>query len=582
MLRIPRRPLRIFVSVLLAAGLTVSLSGERQAVKGYPAVRIWTTHVRGSNGKVYTATNHLVVADIRARQEYLLAWAGSVNPAKPDFIAVIDATRGPLYGRIVNTVTVGPGLQNEPHHMQYVWHKGEMIFAGGLLSDTIWVFSPAQLPALRLAGINLPMDTRCGSVPDAFQVLPDGTAYASEMGGPNFSGPCRYTNGQVRDGNGYAGSPGEVVHISPAGKTLAEAPAATARGERRGNCHDIPALPRATCANPHGIAVRLDLHRMVTSDFAEVRHYIHEPVPPRQAYDPFLLRDTVRIWNIANENDPRVISVSVLPAGPRPLPRKLRIFNENRVMMETSVTNRPRHRGAFASSMLGGAIFYTPDITKRHPVWREVFDDETAYRTFHPDGSVSSADDGGGWLAVSPDDKYLFHVVTGFQAGGSRQLTHGMLYTLNIQKLLASGGHPRCDITTVAQSIHGGSAPDCPALAGVVPIQDTTSGGPHWGAMNNFAFKHGMYRPTRHITQIAVANYFLSAFGIDGDHLVCMYNIANNGAPSLDTAFRDEMTGKPCVNFNRKHWPQGANGAARPHGVLFVAPDGDVSGAGVK
>ena len=33
------------------------------------------------------------------------------------------------------------------------------------------------------------------------------------MGGPDVTGPCRYSNGEVRTGNGYAGSPGEIVHI---------------------------------------------------------------------------------------------------------------------------------------------------------------------------------------------------------------------------------------------------------------------------------------------------------------------------------------------------------------------------------
>src|SRR5205823_14566175 len=65
------------------------------------------------------------------------------------------------------------------------------------------------------------------SVPDAYWVLNDGTAYGTYMGGPDLPGPCAYTNGDTAVGNGFAGSPGELVHIGPDGKTLAEVKATT-------------------------------------------------------------------------------------------------------------------------------------------------------------------------------------------------------------------------------------------------------------------------------------------------------------------------------------------------------------------
>jgi hypothetical protein len=39
----------------------------------------------------------------------------------------------------------------------------------------------------------------------------------------------------------------------------------------------------------------------------------------------------------------------------------------------------------------------------------------------------------------------------------------------------------------------------------------------------------------------------------------------------LDTSFRDEDEGTPCVDFNRTTWPHGTNGSAKPHSELFVA-----------
>ena len=42
---------------------------------------------------------------------------------------------------------------------------------------------------------------------------------------------------------------------------------------------------------------------------------------------------------------------------------------------------------------------------------------------------------------------------------------------------------------------------------------------------------------------------------------------------SIDTTFRDENEGTPCVDFNRTDWPHGRNGDAKPHSELFVVPD---------
>src|SRR6202007_3287000 len=114
-----------------------------------------------------------------------------------DFLAVIDAQKGtPSYGKVVNTVTVQLA-ENEPHHMEYEWHKGNTIYAGGLYSDVAFALDVTNLPVMTLKSVNLPMDTPCGSVPDAFWTLKDGTAYGTWMGGPDLPGPCSYSHGQV-------------------------------------------------------------------------------------------------------------------------------------------------------------------------------------------------------------------------------------------------------------------------------------------------------------------------------------------------------------------------------------------------
>jgi hypothetical protein len=285
---------------LLAVGVVVGVTALPGTGNAYADIATQRSDVTGADGKNYWVENHVDQAAVQEAQdanggkrpEYLVVWAGDENVADtvvpdvkglpgslsntvdkvrndlpgPDFMAVIDATQGsPTYGKIVNTATVGPLVENEPHHTQYAWHKGDKIYAGGLFSAATYVFDVKNLPNLTLSGISLPTQTLCGSVPDAYWVMKDGTAYGTYMGGPVVPGPCTYSNGEVRTGNGFAGTPGEVVRLSEDGKNLAEAPAATTTPEDPTQCLNMPALSQPSCANPHGIQVREDLNAMVTT-----------------------------------------------------------------------------------------------------------------------------------------------------------------------------------------------------------------------------------------------------------------------------------------------------------------------------
>lgn len=577
----PRRRIAVVLAALsvLTTGIVASAPLEAAADGG--VVKIGS-EVVGSDGKTYSVTNHLTEQAFAPTpgnrpRKWLLTWAGDAEPGTggspdPDFLAVVDATPGtPGYGRVVNTLTLDSAFGNEPHHMQYMWHKGDRVYAGGLLSDTTYVFDIARLPQVRLAGITLPADTPCGSAPDAYTVLKDGTAYATYMGGPDVTGPCRYTDGQVRNGNGYAGSPGEVVRLDRSGKVLAEAPAATSTSEDPELCVNIPVLPEATCANPHGIAVREDLDRLITSDFAEVRNMVTPPAPPPANVG----RKTVRIFDIADRGRPRLLSVSRLPDGPRQETNP--IAEEPHMVMETAVTNQPHHRGAFASTMSGGAVFYTPDITDPNPKWREVFDDSTAFKALFPTDTPQAGTDGGSWLMPSPDDRYLFHVVlSGGLSSPAANKEAGMVYVLDIQPLLAAGRGTRCSIDDMREVFAGGRERDCPRLVSALPIKDLTSGGPHWAAMDTFGLGRQGYRETQQVSRLAVSNYFVSSTYVDGDHRVCLVDVGPHGELSLDQTFRDENQGTPCVGFDRTRWPHGDHGGARPHGVLFAVADADI------
>jgi hypothetical protein len=615
-----------------AALISVAFVGvHSQQADASDSVVEYASHFTASNGQIFTATNHLVqdtpaiakatreliasarngtnptaqkivAADGHIRHEYLVVWAGdqnagheasanlsplnpSVDPSAaertvkanslgPDFLAIIDATDGsPTEGRVVNTVTVDPVIENEPHHMQYMWHKGDSIYAGGLYSDITYVFSIRNLPKVELTGINLPMDTPCGSIPDAYWTLKDGTAYGTYMGGADVPGPCKYSNGAVRVSNGFGGSPGSIVHLNAAGKTLSEVPASSDHPE--GVCPNYPILPMPTCANPHGIQVREDLNRMVTSDFLEPRNIVLDPV---REPDPYLLRDTVRIFDITNRDDARLVSLSHMPDGPRR--ESSPAWEEGRGTMEIGITHQPQHKGVFVSAMCGGALYYTPDITDPTPVFREVWD-VTAYSSFHwPDLARGDGCSGSSWIQISPDDHYLFNAVIG-RGPGSSSLTGSdvvkQVFMLDVHKLLAAGNHPTCNITTLYQATHGGAQADCPTMADSLHVVDNTSGGPHWGAMDNFAIgKDGYYHEITHLNRIAFNDYFVARSNVDGNHELCVLDISKQGKLSYDDGFVDEHTGQRCVQFNRENWPHGAWGNALPHSEVFAVADQDL------
>ena len=603
--RVSRR-LSLGLALVVALGTVVGLTHAGASA----STQVVRSVVKGTDGKNYWVTNHLVTSNKAAKavaddqpaghHEYLLVWAGDANaadtkgsdiqsthlginpvkttnedavddPPAPDFLAVIDADRGsPQYGKVVNTATVGPVEENEPHHMQYIWHKGDKIYAGGLFSSVTYVFDVSKLPEISLSGVSLPTDTPCGSIPDAFWTLPDGTAYGTYMGGPVAPGACTYTDGETRLGNGYGGSPGEIVHFAPDGKVLSEEPAASASSEDPTQCPNYPPIPgQATCANPHGIQVRTDLKRMVVSDYAEPRNIVLDPVKPQ---DNKLFRSTVRIFDISKENDPKLVSVSTMPNGPRT--ERNPGHDEPTGIMETTVTNLPQDKGAFAESMCGGVIYYTPDITAKNPKWREVFDDTTAAKQINPDVSEGAGCDGGGWLQTSPDDKFLFHAVIGRNPGSLSVDDTGspkMVYALNIQKLINAGNNTTCSIDDIHEVYSGGSEADCPTVAGVLNVPDGTSGGPHWGALDNFTRSNdGSFVETNHPSRIAYSDYFVARTGVDGNHKVCIANVGPDGQLTPDRTFIDENEGTPCVNFDRTNWPHGAEGNAKPHSEMFV------------
>jgi hypothetical protein len=185
-------------------------------------------------------------------------------------------------------------------------------------------------------------------------------------------------------------------------------------------------------------------------------------------------------------------------------------------------------------------------------------------------------------VQTSGDDRYLYHAVIGRGPGSLGPSDTGsakMVYVLDIGDLLAAGTGVQCNIDRITEVYDGGDEADCPDLVDVLEVPDNTSGGPHWGALDNFERQSdGTYVETRDEQRLAVSNYFVSRSGVDGNHKVCMVDIADSGELAFDRDFIDENEGTPCIDFNRTVWPHGAVGAAKPHSQLFVVRNDRIVG----
>ncbi|HEX3607835.1 MAG TPA: hypothetical protein VH134_18075, partial [Candidatus Dormibacteraeota bacterium] len=301
----PRAVARAAVPAALPAGVTTRAT---PAAAGCPGPGPGHEYMVVWSGKMNAG-------DLTGKDALIFANGGAVNPQAirdvlpqetmpgQDMEVVIDAERGcNTYGNVVDVALIpgADGVENEPHHMQYMWFPGQPLWAGGLFSSRLFTWDASALPKLNLISTQEPFATPGGSIWDAFATLPDGTAYGTLMGGPL----------QV-----YGMTPGEVVHIGPRGQIMGEFPATAAEGLPPTDVNGLPTCPDlGSCANPHGIQLRKDLNVLATSDYAEPARLVEDPLKPEN-YNVF--RRTVRVWDISDTNHPKIVKVDVMPKGPR-------------------------------------------------------------------------------------------------------------------------------------------------------------------------------------------------------------------------------------------------------------------------
>lgn len=559
-------------------------------------------------------------ADVYGKELGLFLQNATVNPQglldllEPQFLPGLDGfqvvdvrkhningTENPDYGRVVNLVQLPLpwGVETEAHHMQYEWEPGQPIVAGGLFNDTTFVLSPKDIPNLKLQNIVSPTETPQGTIPDAYESLGGGRFIGTYMGGPEAN---------------FGGSPGSVDVFKPdkqKGLVLAsETPAGNIGGVVTGNANGVPepcsareARPLGTCANPHGIQIRQDLKRMVTADYAEPREIVLDPV---KTVDKYAFRPTVRTWDTSNPEHPKLISVAHMPNGPsQPAQRA----HEQYGIMEDAKTwpydkkykGMLRSKGVFAGSMCGGGIFFTPDITKlkgdSSKKWQEVWNDGLSELAAKKAGGKFIDEPGGcaggAWHQVTRNNKYLFRAVQGRVPLSDNYFDQGqvkMVYDINVQPLIKSArdGSVQCDLARGIDTNHDGKVDlsgirafnkiaqgkkvaDCPRLVSTLVVHDPTTGGPHWGALDNHTLT-ASGNPRR----LLFSDYFVARSGVDGDHRLYLADINTKTMKlSYDDAFRDEDTGGLGVNFNRRNWPGSPDaGFYKPHSMIWVCPPG--------
>src|SRR3954451_9580847 len=509
----------------------------------------------------------------------------------------VDGSENPDYGKVVNFVQLPLpwGAETEAHHMQYQWLDGQPIVAGGLYNDSTFVLDPKDIPNLKLLNIIAPQDTPGGTIPDAYDAVGDGKFIGTYMGGPESN---------------FGGSPGEAVVFKPdAEKGLvleSETPAGNVQGVLGGNAGGVPepcsvreGRPLGTCANPHGIQIRQDLHRLITADYAEPREIVLDPI---KTADKYSFRPTVRTGDTSDPSHPKLLSVAHMPNGPvEPAQRA----HEQYGIMEDAKTwpDATRYegglesKGVFSGSMCGGGIFFTPDLTKLKgdasaqfkQVWNdglsEILDGVPEDKFIDEPGGCA----GGAWHQVAPNNRLLFRSVQGRLPISDNYFDQGqvkLVYDVDISKLVkaAQSGTVLCDLS---RGIHAGGydltgialfkklaqgeeVADCPHLISALKVNDPTTGGPHWAALDNHSVDQSGV-PYR----LAFSDYFVFFFNDTATTEIYTVDISHDGKLSYDQAFRDEKTGALGVNFNRRHWPGSPDpGFYKPHSEVWVCPPG--------
>lgn len=376
----------------------------------------------------------------------LYVWAGDLDRAQPDFLAVLDvAPREPRYGRVLATVPVD-ARGTMPHHTEHGIHPSGRFFANGFMAGTTFVFDLGDPDAPRLA-------TSFGELegythPHSYERLPSGRVLATFQG----RGPRNV-------------DPGGLVEVDEDGHAVRSASAAD------------PAYPRAIL-RPYSLAIVPALDRLVTTSYD-----MGEDMGFRGGRRGRTRH--VQVWRLS---DLALLRTIELPPGPRGYegeqPGEPRVLEDGQTVLVSTFAC-----GLYRIVGLGG-------------------EDPTA--------EFVHRFEGGGCAVPVVVGSFWFQSVPSAHAVVSLDVSN------------PSRPHEVSRVTLGARNF------------------------PHWLALD------------------ANGRRIVVADRGDGERRLFILTIdPATGELALDETFREEGSDRPGFSFDRREWPHGATGPAKPHGSVF-------------
>ncbi len=426
-----------------------------------------------------------------AGSSYLAVWSSDKETddrpgvLNEDFLAVIDADpKSRTYGKVVNTASMEsvPGTNllndlgltgalgltekygltpagipsdalNEAHHMTHdpiVIGRRSYLYMGGLISANIFrcdVTDPLRIRTCPL--VTTAKDVTSFSGIDDFLQAPNGNVLVTYMGAKNLT------------------TPGGVVEIGVDGTVVGEYAAAKPGGPARYMPNVNGVTDTGLLAHPHGIDARPDLDLLVTSDYADPLTLATSPTLQGETED---CGTTVRFWKLSDlKAGPAAIAQLPVGKGREGYFR----HNAPEGVMSVALTRLHEHKGVFAATMGGGAIWYAPDATAAEPEFRMI------YRV-GPGASASV-------FFITPDDRFLVQPIQGVLSPGDASYDRDYpgehsrrVIVLDIQKLLRARTLVKCDAPPVVTDANGviesiparnNGAEDCPKVTGTLNLE---------------------------------------------------------------------------------------------------------------
>jgi hypothetical protein len=426
-------------TIALAAALAVAACGEREA----------EPRTAGADRPTPGAGSGSASAAAPEGARRLYVWAGDVDRADSDFLAVLDADpESPGYGSVVATLSV-ERRGTHPHHTEHRLSPGRILFANGFMPGTTFRFDLRDPDAPRLLGS---FEEAAGFTwPHSYERLSNGNVLATFQG----------------EGADNV-DPGGLVEIDDAGSVV-----------RSGSAAD-PAAPRALI-RPYSLAIVPELDRVVVTSYDMGEDMGFSGGRRGRTH-------VVQVWRLSDLQVLATIDLPPFPGGGGDeQPGEPRVLPDERSALVSTFTC-----GLYRIVGLGG------ERPAAEPVHR-------------------------------------------FEGGGCAvPIVAGRFW---VQSVPSAHALVALDVSDPSRPVE------------VSRLELGSRNFPHWLALD------------------AASGRIVIADRGDGEERLFVARLdPDTGALSLDDRFRDPGSDRAGVSFERREWPHGASGPARPHGAVFGGP----------